>query len=707
MSATSNSAIAPSPTSAEAEDPRHGRSPFGFTFIAPLVLGTVLNPINSTMLATALVPIAESLGTDIAATGWLIAALYLTTAVAQPTLGRLVDLLGARRIFLASLGLVGAAGVCGQFASSLAGLVAVRILLGVGTSGAYPAAMRILRERGEATGSKPPRFVFGVMTVAAFSTTAVGPVIGGLLVTAFGWQSIFTINVPLALIAAVSILIWTPHDRAPAHTFARLMKDIDLVGIVSFAAFLLSLMAFLMNLKNGPLWLALAGSIVFGGALIWHSLRRPQPFLDVRMLARNWPLSMTYLRAAAISIIVFSVYYGFTQWLQSAVGYSSAGAGLVALPMSVVAAAASLLGARIKGLRSPFVIAVGASLAGSAGLVFVDGTSPLWMTVTAITLFGITLGTFSMATQAAVYIQAPAEEIGTAAGLQRTAQYIGAIVAASLLASIYGEHASDDGMHSLAAVAGALSAILFIVTLFDRTLSRTAAKEPGKESGKQATPQLGLVIPQVKPVKEETIMPLTTLDETPALVVIDLQKGIVGLPCAHPMAEIVGRAADLARAFRKHGLPVILVNVAGRAPGRTEVTFNFTPPADWMELVPELDRQPSDHLVTKHQIGAFYGTALEQILRRRGVTQVVLAGVATGSGVEATARNAYDHGYNVTLVTDAMTDMSGDAHRHSVEVVFPRLGETATTDDVLQALAGRAPKAATTEPAARVVQPAE
>ena len=656
---------------------RRNGSPFGFTFIAPLVLGSVLNPINSTMLATALVPIAESLGSDIAATGWLIAALYLTTAVAQPTLGRMVDLLGARRVFLASLGLVAAAGLCGQFASTLAGLVAVRILLGVGTSGAYPAAMRILRERGEATGSKPPRFVFGVMTLSAFSTTAVGPVIGGLLVSAFGWQSIFTINVPLALIAALSILIWTPHDRAPAHTFARLMKDIDLPGIALFAAFLLSLMAFLMNLKNGPLWLALAGSVVFGAALVWHSLRRPQPFLDVRMLARNWPLTMTYLRAAAISIIVFSVYYGFAQWLQSAVGYSSAGAGLVTLPMSVVAAAASLTGARTKGLRGPFLVSVGAALAGNLGLLFVDGASPLWMIVTAITLFGVTLGTFSFATQAAVYIQAPAEEIGTAAGLQRTAQYIGAIAAASLLASIYGERASDHGLHSLAAVAGALSAILFIVTLFDRTLARVVS--PAAAEGDAPAPLI-----------KETTMPLTKLDDTSALVVIDLQKGIVGLPCAHPADEIVGRAARLASAFRGRGLPVVLVNVAGRAPGRTEVQFNFTPPADWTELVPELDRQPSDYTVTKQQIGAFYGTALEQILRRHGVTQVVLAGVATSSGVEATARNAYDHGYNVTLVVDAMTDLSADAHRHSVETIFPRLGETATTDDVIRSLGERA-----------------
>jgi nicotinamidase-related amidase len=141
--------------------------------------------------------------------------------------------------------------------------------------------------------------------------------------------------------------------------------------------------------------------------------------------------------------------------------------------------------------------------------------------------------------------------------------------------------------------------------------------------------------------------------------------------------------------FRGRGLPVVLVNVAGRAPGRTKVQFNFTPPADWTELVPELDHQPSDYTVTKQQIGAFYGTALEQILRRHGVTQVVLAGVATSSGVEATARNAYDHGYNVTLVVDAMTDLSADAHRHSVETIFPRLGETATTDDVIRSLGER------------------
>jgi nicotinamidase-related amidase len=183
-------------------------------------------------------------------------------------------------------------------------------------------------------------------------------------------------------------------------------------------------------------------------------------------------------------------------------------------------------------------------------------------------------------------------------------------------------------------------------------------------------------------------VPLTKLDTTAALVVIDLQKGIVGLPAVHPADEIIGRAAQLARAFRERGLPVVLVNVTGAAPGRTDAGIpKFSFPADWTELVPELEQHPSDHIVSKQRWGAFNGTSLDDYLRQRGVTQVVLTGVATSSGVESTARSAYDLGYNVVLVVDAMTDRNADAHRHSVEKIFPRLGETDTTDNVLKAIA--------------------
>jgi nicotinamidase-related amidase len=182
-------------------------------------------------------------------------------------------------------------------------------------------------------------------------------------------------------------------------------------------------------------------------------------------------------------------------------------------------------------------------------------------------------------------------------------------------------------------------------------------------------------------------MPLTKLDTNAALVVIDLQKGIVGMPTAHPTGEIVGRAAQLARAFRERPLPVVLVNVTAAAPGRTDAgPRRFSFPPDWTELVPELEQHPDDHLVSKQRVGAFIGTSLDDYLRQRGVTQVFLAGIATSAGVESTARSAYDYGYNVVFVVDAMTDRDADAHRYSLEKIFPRLGETDTTANVLARL---------------------
>ena len=185
-------------------------------------------------------------------------------------------------------------------------------------------------------------------------------------------------------------------------------------------------------------------------------------------------------------------------------------------------------------------------------------------------------------------------------------------------------------------------------------------------------------------------MPLTQLDKTPALAVIDLQKGIVGIPTAHPADQIVSRAAELAAAFRAQQLPVVLVHVTGGALGRTQTPMPKGPrPADWAELAPQLNCQPGDHVVTKQRWGAFTGTDLDAYLRQRGVTQIVLAGISTSIGVESTARSAYELGYNVVLATDAMTDRDADSHRHSVEKIFPRLGELASTEEVVRMLGTR------------------
>ena len=183
-------------------------------------------------------------------------------------------------------------------------------------------------------------------------------------------------------------------------------------------------------------------------------------------------------------------------------------------------------------------------------------------------------------------------------------------------------------------------------------------------------------------------MALTTLDPRTALIVVDLQKALLSMPTVHPIAEVVARAGRLAEAFRGRGLPVVLVNVASGPKTRSERPSRVGELApELLAFASELQQAPSDHVVTKRGWGAFTNTGLEAWLRSSGVTQVAMAGVATSIGVESTARQAQEFGFNVALAVDAMTDTNPQAHANSVERIFPRLGETGSTQDILDRLA--------------------
>ncbi|MFF7635471.1 hydrolase [Kitasatospora sp. NPDC008050] len=194
-------------------------------------------------------------------------------------------------------------------------------------------------------------------------------------------------------------------------------------------------------------------------------------------------------------------------------------------------------------------------------------------------------------------------------------------------------------------------------------------------------------------MSEIAFTPEPTIDPTTALVLIDLQQGILGAPTVTPGPEILARGIRLADAFRAKGLPVVLVRVTFSADGGDlppQRTQQATPggswPANFAELPAELATGEHDIVITKRQWGAFTGTELDLQLRRRGVTQIVLAGIATSIGVESTARAAWEQGYHLTFVEDATTDMSAESHLHSFTRIFPRLGEIGSTDAVLAAL---------------------
>jgi len=281
------------------------------------------------------------------------------------------------------------------------------------------------------------------------------------------------VNLPLALLGILLVFLWIPEDEAKPAGLRKLAQEVDVLGIVLFAGLLLTGMFFLARLDH-PNWPMLAVLVLLGFLLVGHSLRQNQPFLNIGMLLSNIPLCVTYLRYGATNLMTYCMLYGFSQWLQTGPGFSSAKSGLITLPMSALAALSALAGGRMRSIRKPLIF-------GTLGLLFAAGCILLIRSDTAASLlvllvlpFGLPQGICSNANQAAVYVQAPYEEMGTAAGLLRTSQYVGAIVASSLLGLLLGKHPTDHGMHTLAWVMVVLSAGLVIVTVADRTLPREA-----------------------------------------------------------------------------------------------------------------------------------------------------------------------------------------------------------------------------------------
>lgn len=189
-----------------------------------------------------------------------------------------------------------------------------------------------------------------------------------------------------------------------------------------------------------------------------------------------------------------------------------------------------------------------------------------------------------------------------------------------------------------------------------------------------------------------------------AMVVIDLQKGIVGFPGSpHSTGSVVTNAAALIEAARGAGAQPILVHVDRSPDGgdglhpacdQPMMRAGHVPPPDWSELIPELNRQPGDLVVLKRQWGAFYGTDLELQLRRRGLDTILLCGIATEFGVESTARDAYERGFELVFAEDAMTGRDAESHTHATARIFPRIGRVRSTAEILSALrAGKASSA--------------
>jgi MFS family permease len=492
----------PSDASTESEEGTASKAaPSGAAFdrrlLAPMITGALLNPVNSSIIAVALAPIGAALGADASRTAWLISALYLATSIGQPLAGRLVDIYGPKRLFLAGAALTGIAGVLGTLAPNIDVLIAARVVLGFGTCAGYPAAMYLIRSEAERTGMKSPAGVLTTLAIATQTVAVIGPTLGGLLIAFGGWRSTFAVNIPLAAVCLVLGQMYLPGRATLAPegpsgpsgssgstgsggssgSDGRGRTRLDRSGVVLFAATLVALLLFLMDTRLDRTWL-LAVSLLAGAGFALRERRAADPFIDVGVFAGNVPLLATYARTLVAYTVSYSFIYGYTQWLEDGRGLSASAAGLILLPTFAVGVVVSALTGRKAAVRGKLITGATAQVAACAMLLSLGDHAAVWLLVAVAVVLGLPQGLVSLANQNALYHQADPARMGASSGLLRTFMYLGAMVASSAGGAFFGRRATTSGLHGLAFFMLAAAAVFLVLTLVDRSLGRTGESDP-------------------------------------------------------------------------------------------------------------------------------------------------------------------------------------------------------------------------------------
>ncbi|MBC2640213.1 MULTISPECIES: MFS transporter [unclassified Rhodococcus (in: high G+C Gram-positive bacteria)] len=434
-----------------------------FRVSGSVATGSILQPLNSSMIAVAIVGIAAQFGSSSGIT-WVISALYIATAVTAPMAGKLGALLGARKVYLGGLALVALGSVAGLLAPTVGWLIFSRVLVGIGTATQYPNAMTMIRGYAERHGAQP-RTAITTLAICSQAVVALGPTLGGLLVGAFGWQSIMWINLPIAAFSAVAVTKFANVGFVGGMSVSRrqLVHSLDVVGVLLFLALISSTMLFLLSLTTAPVWWLLPVWAVVLALFVQWERRADEPFIDVRALARNRALSATLARTLLTYTAFYCVFFGIPQWLQYSRGMSATEAGLTMLPVAAVGIGSTLLASRTyrrHGVRRTLTVGTCALLVGGLLLASVESsTAPIVVLLLVAAVLGIPNGFNNIGNQNLISSVTSVEEVGTAIGMYRTVQYVGANLSAVVLQTTAGHVIGDDGLHRTGwfiAVAGVL-----------------------------------------------------------------------------------------------------------------------------------------------------------------------------------------------------------------------------------------------------------
>ncbi|MFL6637108.1 MAG: MFS transporter [Paraburkholderia graminis] len=428
--------------------------------LATVSVGFVVTQLDVTIVNIALPQIGANLHANVAGLQWVVDAYTLAFAVLMLSAGALGDRFGARRLYAAGIVLFALASLACGLALDAPMLVAARALQGVGAAAMLPNSLALLNQSYGHDPKLRARAV-GLWTASGAISIAAGPVLGGLLIAAFGWRSIFLVNLPICAAGFLATLLWVPRPQAAAKADTS-PRGIDLGGqslaIVALTAFVAAVIEWRPLGLSHPL---VAGGFVLaalaGGAFVAVEARARAPMLPLSLFSKR-----SFSAAVLFGICVNMTYYGMvfvlSLYLQRARGYTPLQAGLAFLPLTggfLISNVASGWVVGRFGVRVPMIAGAITAGLGYGLLHFVDAGTPLIGLLLPFLLIPSGMGLAVPAMTTAVLASVEARRAGTASAVLNTARQAGGAVGVAAFGALASGSAATQivsGMQTATAI---------------------------------------------------------------------------------------------------------------------------------------------------------------------------------------------------------------------------------------------------------------
>jgi MFS family permease len=435
-------------------------------FLTAVASGTMLNPLNSSMISLALHSIQKDFHLSFTTVSWLISSFYLASAVAQPVTGKIGDLIGRKKLFITGLILVAISAFGAPLSTTFIMLLLMRLIQSIGSSAIYPSGVALIRDHIKDRQAS----ALSVLAIFASAMTALGPTLGGFLIVWGNWPAIFWVNFPFVLLSL--LLGWYMFPRDPKKDQASthgLLLHLDLLGIGFFAAGMVFLLWFLLSFETKIHYLSGIAGVLFFSLFAWWELKVKEPFIDIRLFKSHPKLTWVYIQFIFLNIFFYCLFFGLPSYFQDKMQLSVEKTGLLMLFMSGMSIIISpITGKWIDktGVKLPIVVGSFLSIIGAVILtVFFVGASYLEIGLI-LALLGLSYGIGNVVLQVAMLKESPKAIIGTTSGLFQTCRYLGSILSSIVLGLIFGEEISTENMKVLGVVLICSGTISFLMSLW-------------------------------------------------------------------------------------------------------------------------------------------------------------------------------------------------------------------------------------------------